>query len=52
MKLLKPLSLAALTLTLFLSASVAEAKEDINLAGCSVELDSYFYNLIDLNRAK
>ena len=28
----------------------AQAKEDTNLAGCSVELSSYFYNLQQLSR--
>jgi hypothetical protein len=29
---------------------LAAAKEDTNLAGCSVELSSYFYNLQKLSR--
>lgn len=31
--------------------NLARADEDTSLAGCSVELDSYIFNLIDLNKA-
>ena len=31
--------------------NLARADTDTSLAGCSVELDSYIFNLIELNKA-